>query len=333
MTTGLLVMAYGSPASMDGVESYYTHIRRGRPPTQAQLDDLLGRYAAIGGTSSLTERTAQQVHRIESSLTARSASGHSGSSGRRHHDRAFVVTLGTKHAEPAIEDAVASLLGAGVERIVGLVLAPHYSAASVGEYHRRARSAIDSEPDPGARVIYRPIDQWHTLDGYIGFLASGVRECIVGLPERTEVLFTAHSLPERVLSGDVYPDQLTESASAVMRAADPTGAIPWSIGWQSAGATPEPWRGPDLREIIEEIAATGRSDGILVVPQGFTSDHLEVLYDLDIEAATAARRVGLAFARTPVPNDDPVVMEALASLARAAALAEDDPASMTPGPG
>ncbi len=307
-------MAYGSPASIDDVGSYYTRIRRGRRPEPAQLADLVRRYEAIGGTSSLAERTAAQIRRIEGCLAQRATSGHPGPSPEGRDEPTWVVTLGTKHAYPSIEDAVDSLLAAGAQRIVGLVLAPHYCEASVGEYHRRARAALDEATGSRPGATYRPIDHWHTLDAHVGFLASAVRECTAELPERAEVLFTAHSLPERLLAGDPYPDQLAESAAAVMSGADPSGELRWSIGWQSAGATPEPWRGPDVLEVIEEVAATGRSDGILVVPQGFTSDHLEVRYDLDIEAAAAARRLGLAFARTPVPNDDPALMDALASL-------------------
>ena len=141
------------------------------------------------------------------------------------------------------------------------------------------------------------------------------------LPARHKVLFTAHSLPERVLVDDPYPEQLRESAAAI---AGRVGLLPWpdwALGWQSAGRTPEPWRGPDILEIIRELGATGRSEGVLVCPQGFTSDHLEVLYDLDIEATKVADEVGLAFARTRSLNDDPTVMAALADRVRAAASA------------
>ncbi len=146
-----------------------------------------------------------------------------------------------------------------------------------------------------------------------------MREARATLPAKHKVLFTAHSLPERVLEGDPYPDQLRESAAAV---AARVGLLPWpdwALGWQSAGRTPEPWRGPDILEIIRELAATGRSEGVLVCAQGFTSDHLEVLYDLDIEAAHLAQDLGLAFARTRSLNDDPEVMQALAERVRRAA--------------
>jgi ferrochelatase len=153
----------------------------------------------------------------------------------------------------------------------------------------------------------------------VAFQAAAVRAALTGLPERTKVVFTAHSLPERALVDDPYADQLRRSAEATAVAAGLARWAGWGLGWQSAGRTAEPWRGPDVLEIVRDLAATGRADGILVVPQGFTSDHLEVLYDLDVEAAAVAAEVGLAFARTPVVNDDPTVMAALAERVRAAA--------------
>lgn len=298
MGDGLLVMAYGSPGSAEDIEAYYTHIRRGRRPTREQLADLVRRYEAIGGTTALAERTAEQLRAIELAVTRGKAD--------------WVVRLATLHSTPAITQSVASLVGSGVERIVGLVLAPHYCAASVGEYHRQAISALEDVDG----VTYHRIDSWHLLDALIGFQADQVRACLDELPERTRVVFTAHSLPQRVLAGDPYPQQLRDSASAIAGRAGIASADRWSIGWQSAGATPEPWLGPDLAEVIAEVASTRRYEGILVVPQGFTSAHLEVLYDVDIEAAALARRVGLAFGRTQMVNDEPAVMAALASLVR-----------------
>jgi ferrochelatase len=284
-------MAYGTPASPDDVERYYTDIRRGRPPSAEQLQHLQRRYDAIGGTSPLAERTEAQRARLQAALDERAP-------GR------CTVVLGQKHSSPFIEDAVAELTCRDVRTIVGLVLAPHYSGTSVGEYQRRLAEAAEPR---GATAV--PIESWHLLPEYVDFLAGAVAEARETLPEAHEVLFTAHSLPERVLDGDPYPDQLRASATQVARA---TGLARWSIAWQSAGATPEPWRGPDVLEVIRELGATGRAAGVCVCPQGFVSDHLEVLYDLDVEATQVAEEAGLAFARTRVLNDDPVVIGALA---------------------
>lgn len=301
MTTGVVVMAYGTPASPEDIEAYYTHIRRGRPPTEEQLADLVARYRAIGGISPLAERTAAQLRAIGTQLELRDAGE-------------FVVRLGQKHAAPFVEDGVAELAAVGVDRIVGVVLAPHYSGFSVGQYHERAGAAAADAGLPFAGVPH-----WHLTEGFVSHQAASATERLATLPDRSVVVFTAHSLPERVLEGDPYPDELRESAVAI---ADRVGLdrwSGWSLGWQSAGRTPEPWRGPDILEIIRDLSGTGAADGILVVPQGFTADHLEVLYDLDIEAAGVAAEVGLAFARTDVVNDDPVVAGDLADLVLAAA--------------
>ncbi|MGZ4729555.1 MAG: ferrochelatase [Acidimicrobiales bacterium] len=292
--TGLVVMAYGTPRSPDDVESYYTDIRRGRPPTPEQLADLKARYDAIGGISPLAERTEAQRAALAAALEARAP-------GR------FEVVLGQKHAAPFVEDAVRALADRGVERAVGLVLAPHYSASSVGQYHARAAAA---GAEAGVELL--PIDSWHLEPAYLDFLTDALREARAALPPGHKVLFTAHSLPERVLVDDPYPEQLRESAAVV---AERVGMLPWpdwAIAWQSAGRTPEPWRGPDILQVIRDLGETGRSSGVAVCAQGFTSDHLEVLFDLDLEARRVAEEVGLAFARTRSLNDDPTVMGALA---------------------
>lgn len=292
MTVGVVVMAYGTPASPDDVEPYYTHIRRGRPPSPEQLADLRRRYDALGGTSSMAARTAAQVDAIAAALDARAP-------GR------FQVVLGQKHAAPFVEDAAATLAADGVTDVVGLVLAPHYSGFSVGEYQRRL-----AEARPDARVA--AIRRWSDLDAWQAFTAAAVTDALATLPEKTKVLFTAHSLPERVLVGDPYPAELAASARAIARRAGLAPWAGWGLAWQSAGATPEPWRGPDVLEVIRDLAETGRSEGVLVCAQGFVTDHLEVGYDLDIEARGVADEVGLAFARTRTVDDDPAVVGALA---------------------
>jgi ferrochelatase len=297
----LVVMAYGTPASPDDIEAYYTHIRRGHAPTPEQLADLTARYQAIGGTSPLAQRTEAQRAGLAAALEAAEP-------GR------WTVALGQKHAAPFIEDGVAAVADAGARRVVGLVLAPHYAAASVGQYHERLHAAAAEHGLASAAI-----DSWHLEPAYLALLADAVREGLAGLPERTKVLFTAHSLPERALAGDPYPDQLRESAAAVAADVGLDRWAGWSVGYQSAGRTADPWRGPDILEVIDELAASGRADGILVCPQGFVSDHLEVVYDLDLEAARRAESVGLRFARTRVVNDDPAVLGALAERVRALA--------------
>ena len=292
MTSGCLVMAYGTPASLADVEAYYTHIRRGRPPEPHLLDELVGRYEAIGGISPLRAITEAQVAAIGTAL-----------------GDGWTVAGGYKHTTPFIEDGVAALRDAGVDRIVGVVLAPHFSRGSVGEYGARLEAAAAEAGIPATVV-----PSWHHLDAWLDLQTAAVTDALDGLPARTKVLFTAHSLPERVLVDDPYPDELHTSATAIAARAGLDRWAGWAVAWQSAGRTADPWRGPDILEVIDDLAGTGRADGVLVCPQGFTADHLEVLYDLDVQAAERAAEQGLAFARTRSVNDDPAVMAAIAGL-------------------
>ncbi len=285
-------MAYGTPATPVDVEAYYTHVRRGRPPTPEQLADLRRRYEAIGGTSPLLARTEEQAAGVQAAL-----------------GEGFIVELGMKHAPPFVEDGVAALVAAGVDRIIGLVLAPHYSALSVGEYAKRAEAAA---VEAGASLTM--VRSWHLAQGYLDLLAGFVRDEVDGLgADPVEVVFTAHSLPTRILDmGDPYPGQLAETAAAVAARA---GVERWSVGWQSAGRTPEPWIGPDILAVLPALFGAGVA-GVVVCAAGFVSDHLEVLYDLDVEARAAAEALGLAFARTRSPNAEPAFCATLAEVIR-----------------
>jgi len=295
--TAVLVMAYGTPARTDDIEAYYTDIRRGRPPTPELLAGLVARYDAIGGLSPLAARTESQRAALQGALDER-APGH------------YTTVLGYKHVAPRVEDAVAALAAGGLRRVVGLVLAPHWSAASVGEYHERAAKAA-----AGAGIQYVPIERWHLEPAYLDFQAAAVTGVLATMPANTKVLFTAHSLPQRVIDGgDPYPVLLRETAEAVARRAGLAPWGGWSVGYQSAGRTPEPWLGPDVSTVIDELAASPGATGLVVCPLGFVADHLEVLYDLDVDAQRRAEAAGLTFARTPVVNADPAVMGALAEL-------------------
>ncbi len=286
MTLGVLVMAYGTPRTPADIEPYYTHIRRGRAPSPEMLADLTARYEALGGVSPLAQRTEAQRAALEAALP-----------------EGTLVRLGQKHATPFIEDGMATLADEGADVVVGVVLAPHYSGFSVGQYHQRASATAAPRG-----VDYRRVDDWSDLEAWLDFQAGAVNERLADLPDRSTVLFTAHSLPERVLEGDPYPEVLTASAAAIAARA---GLDAWALAWQSAGRTPEPWRGPDILEVIDGLGAPG----LLVCAQGFTSDHLEILYDLDIEAAARAGARDISFARTRSVNADPTVMAALAERA------------------
>jgi ferrochelatase len=302
----VVLMAYGTPSGVAEIEPYYTDIRRGRPPTAEALADLTARYAAIGGVSPLTARTEAQRVAIESAL-------------ERAEPGRFTVTLGMKHTEPKVEATARQVADAGAPTVVGLVLAPHHSSASIGDYLARLRAGVAASDrvDPPAIV---EIESWATEPAFVDFLATDLAARLAVARGRAEgptrVLFTAHSLPERVIAaGDDYVDELRSTATAVASRLD-LADDDWQIAWQSAGRTPEPWIGPDILTVIDELAADGTTAGVIVCACGFVADHLEVLYDLDIEAAARAADAGLAFDRTACVNDDPGVMTALADLVR-----------------
>ena len=294
-TTAVLLMAYGTPRHPEEIEAYYTDIRRGRPPTPEALADLVARYDAIGGISPLAQLTEAQRDALQAALDERAPD-------------TYRVDLGLKHADPKIEEATEALLAEGVERIVGLVLAPHYSSYSIGQYLGRARAV--AEP---AGVPVGGVDSWATEPAFIDFISADLERRLEAVPTGSRVLFTAHSLPQRIIDGgDPYPDELRATAVAVAERLGLEEGRDWSIAWQSAGRTPEPWIGPDILEVIDSLADEGSVPGVVVSAVGFVADHLEVLYDLDIEAANRAAARGLAFARTACVNDDAAVMGALA---------------------
>ena len=305
MSEAVLVMAYGTPRRLEDVESYYTHIRRGSPPPARLLEELLGRYRAVHGPTRLNRITREQAAALGAALAAR---GH-----------AVPVAVGFKHVSPFVGEAVRELAKGGVARVVGLVLAPHYSTRSIAEYERYAREAAP------AGLELDMIASWHDHPGLIAFLAGRLRAARARAGGDPHVLFTAHSIPARALEGgDPYPGQLRETGELVARAA---GVTRWSFAYQSAGRTAEPWLGPDVLDALTELAGRGETC-VVVQPIGFVADHLEILYDLDVEARAAADRHGLRFVRVEMPNADPEFVDALADLVarRLAAPAEGMPA-------
>lgn len=300
---GVLVMSYGTPESMADIEAYYTHIRRGHAPTPEQLTDLVGRYEAIvGGVFPLRENTNRQVQRLQETLD-------------RLEPGVFRCYQGLKHAKPFIEDGVDAMAADGIAEAVGIVLAPHYSVMSVGGYIKRAKEKAEQ---PGIRMTF--VEDYHLHPKLIATLADRV---IAGLrkfggdaaPAAVKVLFSAHSLPEKILEmGDPYVSQLLATSGAVAEAA---GTDNWQFTWQSAGRTREPWLGPDILETLRELGAQGVKH-VLCAPIGFVSDHLEVLYDLDIEAKAFAAELGIRLERIDMLNTDPFYMETLAESVMAA---------------
>lgn len=301
----VVLMAYGTPRTPAEIEPYYTDIRRGRPPTPEALADLTARYAAIGGVSPLAQLTEAQATALQSALDAAEP-------GR------FEVSLGLKHADPKVEQTAKRVAEQGASAVVGLVLAPHYSSYSIGQYLDRTRQGV---AESGRDIDVMGVESWATEPAFVEFLANDLGARVAAMREQTggrvRVLFTAHSLPQRIIdAGDPYPDELRATAEAVAERIGLVEGDDWQIAWQSAGRTPEPWIGPDILEVIDSLGSDDDVAGVIVSACGFVADHLEVLYDLDIEAADRAASVGLAFDRTACVNDDPAIMAALAERVR-----------------
>lgn len=290
----VLLMAYGSPATLEEVEEYYTHIRGGRRPDPERVEELRARYRAIGGSSPLPQITRAQADALAARL-------------------GLPVYVGMKHSPPFIAEAVERMHADGVERGAAIALAPHYSRMSIGGYHAAVTEAAARLGGP--RMSY--VLSWHLHPLFIAALADRVRASRRRLVDSAAapVVFTAHSLPQRILDGgDPYVTQLRETAEAAARAA---GVARWSVAFQSASATGEPWLGPDILNVVRELHTAGISE-VVVCPAGFVSDHLEVLYDLDIEGRRLAESLGLRVVRTESLNDARQFIDALADIAAAA---------------
>jgi protoporphyrin/coproporphyrin ferrochelatase len=273
-------MAYGSPSRPEDVRPYLEDVRGGRSVSDEAVDELAERYRRIGGRSPLDDVTEAQRAALERELD-------------------LPVFVGMKHWHPRIAEAVEAALAGGATCIVGLVLAPHYSRMSIGEYRERLEAAV------AGRAELVLIESWHDHEAFVDVLADRVRGADAW------VVFTAHSLPERILAeGDPYREQLLETSALV---AERAGLERWSFAFQSASATGEPWLGPDVLEELERLRDLG-VQRVLVAPVGFVSDHLEILWDLDVEARERAGELGLELERIASLNDDPAFVRALAEL-------------------
>lgn len=296
---GVLVMAYGGPGSLDDVEPYLRDVRGHRETPAHVIEEVRARYAAIGGRSPILERTTAQARALEAVLNR---------NGRRYR-----TAVGMRHWHPYIAQGLAALQQQGIDRAIGLVMAPHYSRLSIELYFRKAAEAE-------AGVVLAPIREWHLLAGYLDALAARVRDALARFPEESRevvpVIFTAHSLPLRILEwDDPYPAQLLATAQAVAKRLP---GQPWRFAYQSAAMTREPWLGPDAGDVIEELARAGRRE-LVIAPIGFTCEHVEVLYDVDIEFQRRAAAVGARLERIDMLNADPHLIAGLARLVEQAA--------------
>jgi protoporphyrin/coproporphyrin ferrochelatase len=299
--TGVLILAYGTPETLDDVEPYYTHIRGGRKPSPESLANLRERYRLVGGRTALKDLTFAVADGVQQRLDAAEP-------GR------FRVFVGMKHWHPFIAEAVPQILEAGIADVTAVVLAPHYSRYSLEGYRKYIRQALEAA---GASFELRFVESWHERPEFRSLIAERIRAALGRFPEperaAAKVLFSAHSLPEKIVAaGDPYPEQLRESAAGI---AELLGVADWRFCYQSAGMTGEPWLGPDILDELDELAAEGVR-GVVSAPFGFVADHLEVQWDIDTEAQQKAAEHGITLHRIDMPNADPAFVDLIAAIAR-----------------
>jgi protoporphyrin/coproporphyrin ferrochelatase len=283
----VVLMAYGSPDRLADVPAYYADIRGGRPIAPEHLDDLVARYRALGieDSNPLNEITEATRAALEAEL-------------------GIPVFTGMRHWTPRIAEAADRAIDGGARTIVGLVLAPHYSSLSIEKYREQLAAAV------GERAELRFVERWGSEDAFVDLIANRVRD---SLDAKTHVVFTAHSLPARILEhGDPYQRELLESCRLV---ADRAAIRAWSFAYQSESPTGEPWLAPDILDHLDELAADGVED-VLVCPVGFVADHLEIRWDIDTEAVERARELGMRLRRIEMPNADPAFVAVLAGIVR-----------------
>jgi ferrochelatase len=295
MTTAVLLLAYGGPDSLADIPAYLLDIRGGRETPQALVDEITHRYAKIGGGSPLLAITRSLAARLGEAV-------------------GLPVYLGMRHWTPWIKGAVAQMAADGVQRAVAICLAPHYSSLSIGAYRRRLDEALAQVDRP---IAIDFVESWHTEPQYLDAVAANVQATLQRWPEdqRDDVLvvFTAHSLPVSILErGDPYDRQLRETAQLLAGRLALT-ANRWTFSYQSAAQTGVPWLGPQIEELVPQLANQGQRN-LLIAPIGFIADHVEVLYDIDIGVQTIARQHNVRVERPPMLNDTPRLIAALTDI-------------------
>jgi protoporphyrin/coproporphyrin ferrochelatase len=297
--TGVLLMAYGTPATLDDVAPYYTHIRGGRPPAPEALENLRDRYRRVGGRTPLLDLTRSVASQLQARLDAAAPGG-------------YRVYIGMKHWHPFIGEVVPQIAGDGVRKVIGVALAPHYSRYSLEGYRNYINQALEKVEHPFALHF---VESWQAHPLFRQLIADRIRATLAQFPaearDQVMVLFSAHSLPEKIrAAGDPYPEELRESAAGI---AELLGLADHRFCYQSAGMTGEPWLGPDILDYLEELHAEGVRY-VLSAPFGFVAEHLEVLWDIDTEAQDKAAELGMMLHRICMPNADPEFVEVIGAI-------------------
>ncbi len=291
----VLMLAYGSPDSVDGMEYYLSDIRGGRPMSKEFVEEFRHRYSLIGGKSPLTELTYEQAKKTGEELQ------------KRGYD--WPVFVGMRHWSPWIKDAVGQMYVNGLEEAVAIVMAPHYSKMSIGKYWAKVNEAQEAL---GSNIKFTLVDSWYQQPKFLqaveNHIRAGLEKFSPEVRAKVKIVFTAHSLPARLIKmGDSYDDQLKDNARLV---ADRLGDVDWMFSYQSAAETGEPWLGPQIEEVVVDLAKAGYRH-MLVAPIGFVCDHVEILYDIDIEAKQIAEEHGIQLERIESMNSTPLFIEAV----------------------
>jgi ferrochelatase len=298
-TNHLLIMAYGGPDKIEDVRPYLLDVRGYRPTSEEVFEEITGRYQQIGGRSPILELTRAEAAGLESALNSQSGP-----------DETWRVWVGMRHWHPFIHDTLEGMQEAGVEQCVGLVMAPHYSRMSIGAYFKKVEEAK-------APIDVAPIESWNLNPGYLDALVDRIQDALQKFPEDVRgtvpVIFSAHSLPERILEwNDPYPRELQETVEA-LTARLPGQPHEWA--YQSAAMTPDPWLGPDAGEVIARLHSEGHRH-VLICPIGFICEHVEILFDIDVEFQEQAKELGMQLERIEMLNDHPKMLEGLAQTVR-----------------
>jgi protoporphyrin/coproporphyrin ferrochelatase len=291
-----LILAYGTPDSIkDQMRYYLADIRGGRPMSEAFVEEFEHRYSLIGG-SPLTRLTYEQAKKTGEELQ------------RRGYD--IPVYVGMRHWSPWIKDAIGQMYLHDIEEAVGIVMAPHYSKMSIGRYWAKIDEAQQLH---GTNIKFSFVDSWYQQPKFLQAVENHVREGLAKFPvevrNKVKLVFSAHSLPERLIKlGDPYDTQLKDNARII---AERLGNVDWMFSYQSAAETGEPWLGPQIEEVVVELAGQGYKQ-MLVAPIGFVCDHVEILYDIDLEAKQVAQENGIQLDRIESMNSAPLFIEAVA---------------------
>jgi ferrochelatase len=295
--TAVLLLAYGGPESLEDIPEYLLDIRGGRETPEALVEEITEHYRAIGGRSPLLEITQSAADKLSKRVE-------------------LPVYVGMRHWHPLVQDVVPQMVGDGVQRIVAICMAPHYSSMSVGAYRKRLEEALtDAELESEPELAF--VNSWHTEPHYLAGIVQNVRETLERFPARERdqvmVIFTAHSLPVSILEhGDPYDRQLHETANLLAAELD-LAEDRWAFSYQSAAQTGVPWLGPQVEDVVTQLAEAGQRD-LLIAPIGFIADHVEILYDIDVKVQGLAGAFAAHVERTPMLNDAPELIQALAAL-------------------